>query len=1291
MQSEESRKSKRFAKFWRVCARFPGLLLLLFFIVIPGAVVPFFFLTPIIPIQIETDFEAYLRSDEDASMEYEEFRALHKGPEEEGNAGRLLFEGRSLATERPKLEVMYYCGRDCKTIYTEDRLASIRRFEQSFKANIYESSCRKVSGVCAVPESILNYFYPTDLGNGQVRFDGNGDTLMDIDSVLRQIEVSGDYWYTSRNFLSAGGQNPITRSRFKLEFSSTPEWHSYMADSLLPFLQANQELSPDIRVLWHEPGVNKYEITSTISKDTIFGAISLGFVFLVMWFHSRSLFLSLVACGAILLSYPITYVIYTLVLGNEVMMVFNFTSIFVIIGIGADDFFIFSDLWAQSRAFHGFDMADRVRWTWTRAAGATLVTSLTTAASFFANLASAISPIRDFGSFMGVIVLMNYIHIILILPPALVVYEKYFYKMCSCSKPSSTDIVEQEQSSGNETRVYYLGGGDEGDSDDDEAPVTKDSIHIELNESPHSMGHIPLAQSVASCDQQETRTATTVQPGDVQLVLENDKKAPKITGEYRTLVRFFHDRLAPFLDKSRFVLVFLVLGVAIALGVIMKSNLKLSDEIPQIFSKSTNLGMMQQVRKDYFSEDIGPIFDDGETIPTVPVCVGNDGSPVLCTQAPTQSPTVYIAPTTPAPTIAQTERPSKSPTKKPTTLNPTSSPTKSPTTKVPTPHPSDAPSKRPTPEPTASPSTFPTASPSMLPTSSPTRSPIDIKIPAVLVLDDASVFKDGDDFRGSNVPLNGHVSSRGVTQVNGNVLCSNPGQLGSLDPSTTFVLAQAGGSCSFSDKQQNTANAFPSASLLIQEGETNEPTSSQGIYAISVTNALAQQIASAATVILGIPIVVVVTLDHSASAGRRLRTAEEIFPELDQSQLISDKQDNPDRVIVIVPSFSSSDANEVQSYVETKAETVSSEIITPAPTPAPTTAAPTDAPSQTLQPSQAPTRKPSVRPSAHPTKSPTLKPTRKPSTSPTRLPTYGPTQAPISMKLSSIVVSSAEKSSYTLDPSFQTNVMRYTCDTGSIPAQELTFTTQNLNNPNQNATVTVVNETYVLIGMSNDPEEYYGITISFVKPPVCECNGHGECAENATHANPTCRCYDGWTLESECSELDPNVGRLDDSQVAITTISWLKTRVASLASKQEAFVHMCEMVRNQTRQFNNSLEVRRLKDCIMEDFKNALNGRFPIEDEAQFEQEFRAYIMAHTGTTRDRTTWDKDGQLTSFSMEVLTNIDKLIPAAGAHEYYVLWEAFVHEQDEQAIQTSFLWARAETELAIVNGTLFFSPD
>jgi predicted RND superfamily exporter protein len=60
-----------------------------------------------------------------------------------------------------------------------------------------------------------------------------------------------------------------------------------------------------------------------------------------------------------------------------------------------------------------------------RGTRAMAVTSSTTAVAFMANIFSPIMPIRGFGIYSGIIVPVNFLLVVMILPPAVIWYERY--------------------------------------------------------------------------------------------------------------------------------------------------------------------------------------------------------------------------------------------------------------------------------------------------------------------------------------------------------------------------------------------------------------------------------------------------------------------------------------------------------------------------------------------------------------------------------------------------------------------------------------------------------------------------------------------------------------------------------------------------------------------------------------------------------------------------------------------------------------------------------------------------
>lgn len=58
-------------------------------------------------------------------------------------------------------------------------------------------------------------------------------------------------------------------------------------------------------------------------------------------------------------------------------------------------------------------------------ARAMAITSSTTSVAFFANIFSPILPIKSFGIFAGVIIPVNFVLVVLFMPPATIIFEDY--------------------------------------------------------------------------------------------------------------------------------------------------------------------------------------------------------------------------------------------------------------------------------------------------------------------------------------------------------------------------------------------------------------------------------------------------------------------------------------------------------------------------------------------------------------------------------------------------------------------------------------------------------------------------------------------------------------------------------------------------------------------------------------------------------------------------------------------------------------------------------------------------
>jgi predicted RND superfamily exporter protein len=89
-------------------------------------------------------------------------------------------------------------------------------------------------------------------------------------------------------------------------------------------------------------------------------------------------------------------------LGNDTFTFMQALVIYIILGIGADNIFVFCDAWKQSRAQPPSVSASlemRFQWSWSRSMSAMSVTSLTTGCAFVLTSLSDVPVVSTFGTF----------------------------------------------------------------------------------------------------------------------------------------------------------------------------------------------------------------------------------------------------------------------------------------------------------------------------------------------------------------------------------------------------------------------------------------------------------------------------------------------------------------------------------------------------------------------------------------------------------------------------------------------------------------------------------------------------------------------------------------------------------------------------------------------------------------------------------------------------------------------------------------------------------------------------
>lgn len=82
-----------------------------------------------------------------------------------------------------------------------------------------------------------------------------------------------------------------------------------------------------------------------VINDAYYAFWSLSFVFLYLWWHLSSCFLATIGVLIIIFSFPFTAVITYGVFGVKYFGFLHVLVIFIVLGIEADDIFVFTDGW----------------------------------------------------------------------------------------------------------------------------------------------------------------------------------------------------------------------------------------------------------------------------------------------------------------------------------------------------------------------------------------------------------------------------------------------------------------------------------------------------------------------------------------------------------------------------------------------------------------------------------------------------------------------------------------------------------------------------------------------------------------------------------------------------------------------------------------------------------------------------------------------------------------------------------------------------------------------------------
>jgi hypothetical protein len=236
---------------------------------------------------------------------------------------------------------------------------------------------------------------------------------------------------------------PGTERRKKLNEVKT-KYTTFIENTLLAFLTEAAEKMEFADLYFSGDGVSSAEIELAVFKDIMLALGSIFFVTFYMYCNIRSWIVTLGCFCIIFASVPVAYVLTPM----AKVTIASFMSLFLITVIDIDVIFVFLEFWDQGQHLEQLDR--RIVYMLLNAGQSCLATSLTTALSFFANLASVLQPLREFGLFIGLSVMAVYIFALLFLPPLLILRERQkrraHARKCQDSDHVGADLEASERS-----------------------------------------------------------------------------------------------------------------------------------------------------------------------------------------------------------------------------------------------------------------------------------------------------------------------------------------------------------------------------------------------------------------------------------------------------------------------------------------------------------------------------------------------------------------------------------------------------------------------------------------------------------------------------------------------------------------------------------------------------------------------------------------------------------------------------------------------------------------------------
>lgn len=501
-----------------------------------------------------------------------------------------------------------YFDTDGGNILSKSHLEKIKYIEEYLiAADKYTSYCQTINGTtCKEPTSLIRYFDGTYASINAIF---NDPTFSNIPGVIYQAFTNNDTKDDFKYFLPHGysitpksARFSITRTQIAIGCSLTGSTNcklmealsqTWLGESMKPRLDNLRKDITQFDFYYISSNLFFYDVMRQAMQDMLFTLGSMVFIFCFMAFHTRSLFVSGLAVMSILTSFAGTNIIYRCIIDFQYVGFFHVLAIFIILGIGADDLFVFYDAWRLT-AFSPYpSLAHRLNDAYSKSCKSMFITSLTTAVAFTASALSPLLATKSFGVFAAILVFYNYISVIIFFPTVVMVYHLKFeswkwpcFSICK-KKKDSFEMVNQVRK-GRNSSIKIV-------------PQNDTSEHTENKKADFVMPPIRMSDATSTSLSEKLQIgyiATNNSSQDDEKILDSSKSMStneKLTSPYvpkkkkkeKMIVVFFRDRYFRFITMkwTRIVLIPVFIAIVSTFGY-YASTLAPDNENLQIFKDS---------------------------------------------------------------------------------------------------------------------------------------------------------------------------------------------------------------------------------------------------------------------------------------------------------------------------------------------------------------------------------------------------------------------------------------------------------------------------------------------------------------------------------------------------------------------------------------------------------------------------------------------------------------------------------------------------------------------------------